>query len=294
MAGRCEPHVLPLVWGPSPTRALRPCPTCMVMVGVVSPPAAVSVVCAADTVMAVGLITWLERVAMVPKVVMGVAREALVLWPPAPARLVETVPVTVPRVVTPEGKEAELGQGCCCLLPSGSSHTGWGTLELLAQTVRERAAAAPPAVPRGLEASLLHYNLGAAGALACGYTPVVPFTTNVVTAGLTAETVTGVTRRTPPMGTVRRMVPGCPGAPLSTTWNTRGKCHQRHHQAGGCRRRCPSQARREDLRGMLGWTTLGHWTERRLGVPHLRHSLLPMTSGNFGDSSDDFGRCSSS
>lgn len=73
----------------------------MVMVGVVSPPAAVSVVCAAETVMAVGLITWLERVAMVPKVVMGVAREALVLWPPAPARLVETVPVTVPRVVTP-------------------------------------------------------------------------------------------------------------------------------------------------------------------------------------------------
>lgn len=33
------------------------CPTCMVMVGVVSPAAAVSVVCAADTVMAVGLIT---------------------------------------------------------------------------------------------------------------------------------------------------------------------------------------------------------------------------------------------
>lgn len=49
---------------------------------------------------------------------------------------------------------------------------------------------------------------------------MVPFTTNVVTAGLTAETVTGVTRRTPPMGTVRRMVPGCPGAPFSTTWNT--------------------------------------------------------------------------
>lgn len=55
--------------------------------------------------MAVGLITWLERVAMVPKVVMGVAREALVLWPPAPARLVETVPVIVPRVVTPKGRE---------------------------------------------------------------------------------------------------------------------------------------------------------------------------------------------
>lgn len=87
---------------------LKPHPTCIVMVGVVSPPAAVSVVCAADTVMAVGLITWLERVAMVPKVVMGVAREALVLWPPAPARLVETVPVTVPSVVTPTGREAEV------------------------------------------------------------------------------------------------------------------------------------------------------------------------------------------
>lgn len=123
---------------------------CIVIVGVVSPPAAVSVVCAADTVIAVGLITWLESVAMVPKVVIGVAREALVLCAPAPARLVETVPVTVPSVVT----------------------------------------------------------------------PVVPFTTNVVTAGLTAETVTGVTRRTPPIGTVRRMVPGCPGAPFSTTWVT--------------------------------------------------------------------------
>lgn len=78
--------------------------TCIVIVGVVSPPAAVSVVCAADTVMAVGFITWLERVAMVPKVVIGVAREALVLWAPAPARLVETVPVTVPRVVTPKGE----------------------------------------------------------------------------------------------------------------------------------------------------------------------------------------------
>lgn len=42
---------------------------------------------------------------MVPNVVMGVASEALVLWPPAPARLVETVPVTVPRVVTPGGGE---------------------------------------------------------------------------------------------------------------------------------------------------------------------------------------------
>lgn len=94
-------------------------PTCMVMVGVVSPLAAVSVVCAADTVMAVGLITWLERVAMVPNVVMGVAREALVLWPPAPARLVETVPVTVPRVVTPEGgEERAWDEACRRRLPS--------------------------------------------------------------------------------------------------------------------------------------------------------------------------------
>lgn len=92
-----------------PAHCSSDCPTCMVMVGVVSPAAAVSVVCAADTVMAVGLITWLERVAMVPNVVMGVASEALVLWPPAPARLVETVPVTVPRVVTPGGGE---GGGC--------------------------------------------------------------------------------------------------------------------------------------------------------------------------------------
>lgn len=53
--------------------------------------------------------------------------------------------------------------------------------------------------------------------------PVVPLTTSVVTAGLTAETVTGVTRRTPPIGTVRRMVPGWPGAPFSTTWKTREK-----------------------------------------------------------------------
>lgn len=47
--------------------------------------------------------------------------------------------------------------------------------------------------------------------------PVVPLTTSVVTVGLTAETVPGETRRTPPMGTVRRMVPGCPGAPFRTT-----------------------------------------------------------------------------
>lgn len=50
--------------------------------------------------------------------------------------------------------------------------------------------------------------------------PVVPLTTSVVTVGLTADTVTGVTSRTPPtvlMGTVRKIVPGCPGAPFRTT-----------------------------------------------------------------------------
>lgn len=65
--------------------------------------AVVRLVCAADTVMVPGLITWLDRVAMVPSVVMGVAREALALATLPLARLVETVPVTVPRVVTPEG-----------------------------------------------------------------------------------------------------------------------------------------------------------------------------------------------
>lgn len=50
--------------------------------------------------------------------------------------------------------------------------------------------------------------------------PVVPLTTSVVTVGLTADTVTGVTSRTPPtvlIGTVRKMVPGWPGAPFNTT-----------------------------------------------------------------------------
>lgn len=170
----------------------------MVMVGVVSPAAAVSVVCAADTVMAVGLITWLERVAMVPNVVMGVASEALVLWPPAPARLVETVPVTVPRVVTPGGGK---GQG-----QAVSSWCGCSPQVSGAGVHPDPALAAPHP-----EASI----------------PVVPLTTSVVTAGLTAETVTGVTRRTPPIGTVRRMVPGWPGAPFSTTWKTgeKGPCH---------------------------------------------------------------------
>lgn len=38
---------------------------------------------------------------MVPNVVMGVTKEALDVSTVFPARLVETVPVTVPRVVTP-------------------------------------------------------------------------------------------------------------------------------------------------------------------------------------------------
>lgn len=61
----------------------------------------VRLVWAADTVIAEGLMTWLDRVAMVPSVVMGVTREALELSTVFPARLVETVPVTVPSVVTP-------------------------------------------------------------------------------------------------------------------------------------------------------------------------------------------------
>lgn len=57
---------------------------------------------AADTVMAVGLITWLDNVAIEASVVTGVARLALALATLAPAALVDTVPVTVPRVVTPK------------------------------------------------------------------------------------------------------------------------------------------------------------------------------------------------
>ena len=45
------------------------------------------------------LTTWLDRV------VMGVARVALAT--PPPARVVETVPVTVPRVVIPEGRQTD-------------------------------------------------------------------------------------------------------------------------------------------------------------------------------------------
>lgn len=64
----------------------------------------VRLVWAADTVMADGLMTWLDKVAIVPSVVMGVTNEAFELSTAPPARLVETVPVTVPRVVTPTGK----------------------------------------------------------------------------------------------------------------------------------------------------------------------------------------------
>lgn len=64
----------------------------------------VRLVWAADTVMADGLMTWLDKVAIVPSVVMGVTNEAFELSTVPPARLVETVPVTVPRVVTPTGE----------------------------------------------------------------------------------------------------------------------------------------------------------------------------------------------
>lgn len=70
--------------------------------------AEVWLVCAADTVMAVGVMTWLDRVAIVPSVVMGVTKEALELSTTPPARLVETVPDTVPRVVTPEWEKMVL------------------------------------------------------------------------------------------------------------------------------------------------------------------------------------------
>lgn len=75
--------------------------TCTVMVEEGSVEAEVRLVWAADTVMAEGLMTWLDRVAMVPSVVMGVTREALELSTVPPVRLVDAVPVTVPRVVTP-------------------------------------------------------------------------------------------------------------------------------------------------------------------------------------------------
>lgn len=48
--------------------------------------------------------TWLDKVAIVPSVVIGVTREAFELSTVPPARLLETEPVTVPRVVTPARK----------------------------------------------------------------------------------------------------------------------------------------------------------------------------------------------
>ena len=77
--------------------------TCTVIVEEGSVEVEVRLVWAADTVMAEGLMTWLDSVATVASVVMGVTREALELSTVLPARLVDTVPVTVPRVVTPEG-----------------------------------------------------------------------------------------------------------------------------------------------------------------------------------------------
>lgn len=58
-------------------------------------------VCAADTVIAAGLITWLDKVGTLARVVTGVARVAFVLATLPPTPLVDTVPVTVPKVVTP-------------------------------------------------------------------------------------------------------------------------------------------------------------------------------------------------
>lgn len=75
--------------------------TCTVIVGEESVAVETKLVWAADTVMAAGLMTWLDSVEMVPSVVMGVTREALELS----AVPVDTVPVTVPRVVTPGGIE---------------------------------------------------------------------------------------------------------------------------------------------------------------------------------------------
>lgn len=45
---------------------------------------------------------------MVPNVVMGVTKEALDVSTVFPARLVETVPVTVPRVVTPAKEGSQI------------------------------------------------------------------------------------------------------------------------------------------------------------------------------------------
>lgn len=71
--------------------------------------AEVRLVCAPETVEE-GLTTWLDRVAMVARVVAGVTREALALATPPPARVDDTVPVTVPRVVTPSVGEKQRHQ----------------------------------------------------------------------------------------------------------------------------------------------------------------------------------------
>ena len=85
-------------------------PTCTVMVEEARVEAEVRLVWAADTVMAAGLMTWLDRVEMVPSVVMGVTREALELSTVPPARLLDTVPVTVPRVVIPRRKRSGINE----------------------------------------------------------------------------------------------------------------------------------------------------------------------------------------
>lgn len=140
---------------------------------------------AAAAVMAAGLMTWLDRVAMVPSVVMGVTKEAVEVSTVAPARLEETVPVTVPRVVTPRiWNKLGVINYIYCNSPNGESP------------------------------------------IKTTFLPVVPFTTSVVTVGFTADTVTGVTSRTPPtvpMGTVRKIVPGCPGAPFKTTFKDKSQ-----------------------------------------------------------------------
>lgn len=63
------------------------------------------------------------------------------------------------------------------------------------------------------------------------------------------------------MGTVRRMVPGWPGAPFSTTWDVKRKAAS-HHMWAGQTLRWPSQAPREDPRGLLCSRT-GPWGEER-------------------------------
>lgn len=254
-------------------------PTCMVMVGVVSPLAAVSVVCAADTVMAVGLITWLERVAMVPNVVMGVAREALVLWPPAPARLVETVPVTVPRVVTPEGgEERAWDEACRRRLPSRvSPRTGLEGTEgpQWERKAPERAPAPSPALRWQADPKERAKRLHTCGALhnqrGDGW-----FDGRDSDGGDQADASHGH------------------GAEDSA-WLSRGPLqHHLEHQRTApptSLTGCPDPVL-SPPRPPGGSADTGG--KRRPGAPHLGHSLLPVASGNFGDSSDDFRRCSSS